>query len=267
MYSHGWFQVGFERDVTQDLTASLIGTQRLVLVRTAKGIRAFDADCPHRGAHLAYGGKLDDHVIICPFHGYRVGLATESQHGFRIREYPVFTIGGLIFVRLSDSHENGFMDYMEGLATNHCFVPGFEMPVKATASLVIENGFDNRHFSAVHGVRNDPKFAIRSGEHGELLIDSVFDIPATLWRPTRPAGELVPVPYAASTFSPGIITLARWLQHATLLFSLTDPCLWAGAAPRAMPTALAICSTGLGARSNHLGAHVNYFCPKIDWCR
>lgn len=205
MYCHGWFQVAFERDITEDLTAASIGTKRLVLVRTAKGLRAYDADCPHRGAHLAYGGKLDDRVIVCPFHGYRVGLATESLHGFRVSEYPTFVVGGLVFVRLSDSHEHGFISYMEALATDHTFVPGFEMPVKATSSLVVENGFDNRHFSAVHGVQNDPKFAIHAGEHGELLINSVFDIPATQWRPTRPAGELVPVPYTASTFSPGII--------------------------------------------------------------
>src|SRR5690349_2576663 len=59
MYSKGWFQVAFERDLAGDLTPASIGTVRLVLARMASGVRAFAADCPHRGAHLALGGRLD----------------------------------------------------------------------------------------------------------------------------------------------------------------------------------------------------------------
>src|SRR5687768_10485144 len=79
MYVHGWYKVAFEYELENPLTAAAIGDIRLVLVRSEGGIRAYKADCPHRGAHLAYGGKLNNASIICPFHGYRIGLGKESD--------------------------------------------------------------------------------------------------------------------------------------------------------------------------------------------
>src|SRR5689334_9118972 len=58
MIYNGWYQVAFERDLTADVTPANIGTHPLALVRTETGVRAVDGVCPHRGAHLGYGGKL-----------------------------------------------------------------------------------------------------------------------------------------------------------------------------------------------------------------
>ena len=35
------------------------------------GARVFDAHCPHLGAHLGYGGRVEGDGIRCPFHGWR----------------------------------------------------------------------------------------------------------------------------------------------------------------------------------------------------
>lgn len=32
-------------------------------------LRVFDAFCPHQGAHLGYGGRIDEGLLRCPFHG------------------------------------------------------------------------------------------------------------------------------------------------------------------------------------------------------
>ena len=58
------------------LPASLNQSHDLVVYRPARGAvngRAvvMDAYCPHLGAHLAYGGKVDGECIDCPFHGWR----------------------------------------------------------------------------------------------------------------------------------------------------------------------------------------------------
>ena len=44
----------------------------LVLYRTRVGApRVLDAHCPHLGAHLAVGGKVEGECLRCPFHGWR----------------------------------------------------------------------------------------------------------------------------------------------------------------------------------------------------
>lgn len=207
MYAYGWYQVAFEKDLGENITAAAIGSTRLMLVRRPEGIAAYSADCPHRGAHLAYGGRLDGASVICPFHHYRVGLNKTSQHGFGARPYPTLVVGGLVFVRLSEEYDNGLTDFMQRLAAENTIVPGFEVRVKAASELVIENGFDNRHFPAVHGVRNDPQFTVHPGEHGELIVESLFEVPTSVWVGNQQRERTVAVPYRATTFSPGLITV------------------------------------------------------------
>ena len=46
-----------------------------------------DAHCPHLGAHLGYGGRVDGNDIICPFHAWRFGSSgrcTEVPYASRI---------------------------------------------------------------------------------------------------------------------------------------------------------------------------------------
>lgn len=198
MYKHGWYQVAFEQDNGQDLTPVAVGATRLMLVRAAGGLRAFSADCPHRGAHLALGGKLCEGHVVCPFHGYEIGLGKESKQGFQVREYPTLMMGGMVFVRLSLTHENGLTTLLKELSANHNFVPGFEMNVRTSMEVVIENGFDQRHFVAVHGIGTD-QFLVHKGQAGDLIVRSNFRTGG------RDQGRLPMVPYIANTISPGLI--------------------------------------------------------------
>lgn len=206
MYAHGWYQVAFENELTQEITGVSIGKHRLILVRTADGIRAFQADCPHRGVHLMHG-KLDGKSIICPFHSYRIGLARSSSQGFGVAAYPTIVAGGLIFVRLSDSQENGFTDFIKGVEADHTFIPGFVMPARTTAALVTENGFDSKHFPAVHRVPSTDKFVATLEPSGEMAVRSMFDVPNMTWIRTKQGEPTVRVPFLARTFSPGLIAV------------------------------------------------------------
>jgi 3-ketosteroid 9alpha-monooxygenase subunit A len=205
MFCHGWYQLAFERELDKDVNAADIGSTRLLVVRQNGVLRTFNADCPHRGTNLALGGKLDGRVIVCPFHAYRIGLGITSRHGFQVQQYPTLTIGGLVFVRLSEGYDNGFSQFIESLTADHTFVPGFALPIKAAAELVIENGFDNRHFPAVHQISNYPKFNVRPGDSGELLVESIFEVPMPGRVGTTP--QTMMVPYLAHTFSPGLIVV------------------------------------------------------------
>src|SRR5690349_6869857 len=113
MQSKGWYQVAFERDLTEELTPTRVLNTPLVIVRSSTDVRIFDAICPHRGAHLGYGGRIDRNAIICPFHGYRIGLRGPGDNTFRVREYESLLVGGLVFVNVHDGPDNGFRSFLQ----------------------------------------------------------------------------------------------------------------------------------------------------------
>jgi nitrite reductase/ring-hydroxylating ferredoxin subunit len=206
-YQHGWFQLAFEREVSPPIAPLSFGGRALMAVWSAgsEHPRIFDAVCPHRGANLAYGGRLAGDVVVCPFHAHRIGLGTESRDGFCVREYASLTYGGGIFARLSDRSEPDFPGALASLGAGHTFVPGFEMTAETTIEVVIENGVDNAHFRAVHGLMNLPALAVRRGSFGELLAEGTFEIPRTGWyeEPASGTGHLQ-ARYVAHAFSPGV---------------------------------------------------------------
>jgi 3-ketosteroid 9alpha-monooxygenase subunit A len=201
MYKHGWYKLAFARDLTDPLNPATIGSRRLVIGRTENGIRVFDADCPHRGAHLAYGGKLDRNAVICPFHHYRIGIGRESMGDFQVREYETLVVGGLIFVRLSEAHDNGFAGFITRLSESHTIHPGYVMEIKSPAEVIIENGFDNSHFRPVHGVKAD-KFVPQTDEQGSLYVRSTFYERVKEAVQGGPAGAVRETPVQLNAFSP-----------------------------------------------------------------
>ncbi len=204
----GWCLVAFERELTGDLTPAVVGTTRLAIVRAANGIRVVDADCPHRGANLACGGRLEAGRIVCPFHGYRIGLGEPGETGFRVREYPSLVVGGMILVRLSDEHENGLTAHLHALDRTNYVIAGFTMTVRTEAALVTENGVDNAHFRTVHGIGTRPDIEIGTGRHGELTATGEFDLPHAAGSGGRSDGEPVRVSYLARVYSPWLIVSA-----------------------------------------------------------
>ena len=77
----GWMQVAFSEDLREDVHPVDVADRALVAVRSDAGYRVFDGRCPHRGAHLGYGGTPDGDVLVCPFHGHRVHLGPTGRTG------------------------------------------------------------------------------------------------------------------------------------------------------------------------------------------
>jgi nitrite reductase/ring-hydroxylating ferredoxin subunit len=199
----GWYMVAFARNVAEDLTAANIGPHRLILVREAGRLRAFNATCPHRGANLARGGRLHEGSIVCPFHGYRIQLG-DIGPGLCVSEHPVLDIGGMIFVRLSSGNDNGWVRYLECLENENLIINGFEMSVRAPMETVTENAFDRRHFRAVHGVETTD-FVVETTEYGGLIVESVFYLPTSETRAEK--ASVILVPYRALVVSPGLVAV------------------------------------------------------------
>jgi 3-ketosteroid 9alpha-monooxygenase subunit A len=201
----GWHQVAFSRDLEGDVTPAAIGTRRLMLVRRGGTLAAFDATCPHRGAHLGHGGRLEGDVVVCPFHGHRITLGGQREH-LSVASHPTLEIGGLVFVRLSERNENGLTAFLEGLDESHWFVPGFTFHVAIAPPWIIENAFDADHFHTVHAIDRRPELTVQHAPAGHLTVDAVFETSkAVHWQEPASGDGTVHTRFHANVFSPTVI--------------------------------------------------------------
>ena len=134
MQRHGWFQIAFERELADGLTPVHVGDVRMMALKQNGQVRVLEATCPHRGANLAYGGKLCGDHVICPFHGERVHLGKSA--GFFVRDYDCLTTGGLVFVRMSDSAATDLPTAMKELQSRYTLFPGFSIEIEAPMEIV-----------------------------------------------------------------------------------------------------------------------------------
>jgi hypothetical protein len=201
---YGWHQVAFDRELGPGLT-QLATLRPLFALRTRKGIRVFDAACPHRAANLGVVGRPDIDAIVCGFHGKRIGLGAPcSEEGFFVRERTTLVVSGLVFVLL-DGRDNGLRSTLEELDRTHYFVDGYTMTAHVTPELVVENGLDQTHFGPVHDIRNDPKFTMQPSLEGEFVVGGSFTMPVSPWQKQVAEVGLISVPYTARVFSAGVV--------------------------------------------------------------
>lgn len=201
----GWYLVALENELTGDLTPVDVGAIPLVLVAGDDDrVRAFDAICPHQGAHLGYGGRLDARSIVCPFHGNKVTLGAQVGSEYCVDEYPTLGYGGMIFVRLSVEYDHGLAELLDTLVDDHLFVPFNRTPMAAAGELVIENAFDSSHFRPVHGVRNSPRFTVGRDAAGAFVAEGTLYVPTSPWYRGEEEGTLV-IPFRACAISPQLV--------------------------------------------------------------
>ncbi|MFE6778396.1 Rieske 2Fe-2S domain-containing protein [Streptomyces sp. NPDC057702] len=78
-YPDGWFPVATRAEVGPGrvVTRRLLG-EDVVVYRTRGGrLRAVRPFCPHLGAHLGHGGRVEGEDLVCPFHHFAFGPGGE----------------------------------------------------------------------------------------------------------------------------------------------------------------------------------------------
>lgn len=170
-YPRGWFQLAYSDELSPGavVPVSRLGRE-LVLFRGKDGkAAALDAHCPHLGAHLGHGGKVEGSSLRCPFHGWRftgAGVCDEIPYGgldprkVATRSWPVVEANGLLMLY----HDP------KGAA------PKFQVPVlpelkgggwsafdrrrwtvRTHVQEPLENVVDSAHFHHLHGHGVKPK--------------------------------------------------------------------------------------------------------------
>ncbi len=164
-FPRGWFVVGFSDDLAPgEVRPMKYFGQHLVLFRTESGkAQVLDAYCPHLGAHLGHGGKVEGEDLRCPFHAWKFdtkGECTEVPYAKKIPPkakvpcWPTEERNGMIHVwhdpeggaprwalpELTECGSDGWT------AWDHSI-----MEIETHPHAIIENVSDTGHFIPVHG--------------------------------------------------------------------------------------------------------------------
>ena len=165
---NGWFVVGESRSLAPGQVRSLYAFGKdLVLYRSEGGEpRLIDAYCPHLGAHIGTGGKVEGDAIRCPFHGWRYdgpsGACTDIPYadgdrippGARLRTYPLVERNHMIWAW---HHLEGEPPFYEVPVVAEFDDPEwlpYEIRTFEIATCIqemAENDGDFAHFKYVHG--------------------------------------------------------------------------------------------------------------------
>jgi 3-ketosteroid 9alpha-monooxygenase subunit A len=175
----GWYLLALAEELTGEVTPVNLGDRVLMVIRDGERLRVFDARCPHRGAHLGYGGRLApgraEASVICPFHGKRIGLGAGTAR-LCVTEHQSIVAGDALFVRLGadPAEDRGFEQAIKEICAEKQIVGALVRPIRVPPAYVIENAFDFSHFTAVHGVDRVTGFGLREDGSGGIAVEGDF---------------------------------------------------------------------------------------------
>ena len=171
---NGWFVVAESASLAPGEVRALHYFDRdLVLYRSTDDGTAhvLDAHCPHLGAHLAVGGRVEEGCLRCPFHGWKFdgasGHCVEIPYGDVTRippkahahAYPTLERDHMVWAwyHAQDGepfYEVPVVDEFHDEAWSPIVVRDFE--IRVSAQDMAENNVDFSHFRYVHGTEAIP---------------------------------------------------------------------------------------------------------------
>jgi nitrite reductase/ring-hydroxylating ferredoxin subunit len=175
---YGWFSLGRLDELPNDVVAPIRAFGRdLVLWQSHDGHHVADAYCPHLGAHLGYGGRVDDGCLVCPFHewsfdaaGINVDIpyAERTNRKARLRTYETAIRNGhLLAWYHPDPGIAPSWSIPEALPAKPVECLRINRRIGSVWQEIAENSVDMSHFRSVHGMS-------RVAEVGELFIDGPY---------------------------------------------------------------------------------------------
>jgi nitrite reductase/ring-hydroxylating ferredoxin subunit len=161
----GWYGVHYSDELAVGEVKPLHYFDRpLVLWRDAEGgAHLMDAFCPHLGAHLGHGGRVEGLHLVCPFHHWHwdgagrnacVPYGPRPHPKARVGVYPTVERNGLVLCwyhpggappsfeipEVPEYYDDGYSDYHKASWT-----------IRTTWQETAENGPDFVHLRSVHG--------------------------------------------------------------------------------------------------------------------
>ena len=168
----GWYPVAWSFEIaTGAVEKRRYFDRELVIFRGESGeAHVLDAYCPHLGAHLGVGGRVEGDAIRCPFHGWRFagsGECVEIPYAKRIPAnaragaYPSREQGGVVWAWYHPKQaEPGFEppevpEYGAEDWTGDW--TAYDWTIRSHPQEVAENSVDWPHFHEVHLMEPPPE--------------------------------------------------------------------------------------------------------------
>ena len=168
-----WYPVMPIADLTDGPQSFTLLGEPLVLWLTAEGKPAALRDrCCHRSAKLSMG-IVQNGCVRCPYHGWaydasgacakvpQIDPGAAIPKTYRVASFPCEERYGYVWVCLSADPLLPLPEIPEADAPENRLIPQFYEPWQCSGLRVMENSFDNAHFSIVHaesfGVTEQPQ--------------------------------------------------------------------------------------------------------------
>ncbi|MGB3508650.1 MAG: Rieske 2Fe-2S domain-containing protein [Microcoleaceae cyanobacterium] len=168
MYStfpNSWFRVAKSEELSVKGVIPLhYFGKDFVLFRTEDGKpHILDAHCPHLGAHLAHGGRIEGQTLRCPYHGWlwdtnghcaAIPYPGKATPKAKIQTWPVAEVNGLIMMYY---HQQGKLPEWEIPQIPELISKEWtplhlvhQWKVRATLQDYMDNSVDVSHLSNLH---------------------------------------------------------------------------------------------------------------------
>ncbi len=170
-YPNGWFRVAYSNEIAAGEVKRLhLFGRELVLFRTEEGsAHVLDAHCPHLGAHMGVGGRVEGNCIRCPFHAWlwdgegrckEVPYAQRIPPRVRANAWRVQEKNGLVFVfhHMQGEEPTYELPEVPQIGGEGWCEPHIEhWKVRARWLDMNENCVDQAHFKYIHGTLSIPE--------------------------------------------------------------------------------------------------------------
>ncbi|MGE4431317.1 MAG: Rieske 2Fe-2S domain-containing protein [Sphingobium sp.] len=186
-FPEGWFGVGWSTDFEtgKPVFVRYFGRDMVIYRGESGRLLATHAYCPHMGARLDVGGKVDGDCIICPFHAWKWDAEgknidipyAEKTMKAKLKTYHVVESGRMVWMWSSWRSENplwdapalGFLDDDAYFWDNDASRRKWDN-IRLTPQMVAENIVDGPHIEFVH-------LAAEGGHIAQIKIDGpVFHV-------------------------------------------------------------------------------------------
>ena len=194
----GWFAVGRLDELPDGAVAPMeLFGRRVVLWHDGTDRHLVDAVCPHLGADLGVGGRVEDGCLVCPFHEWTYGAdganvsipyADRPNRKARLRTYPLVERNGMLLAWYHpDPAVEPQWETQQRLPEGAEPVGRVDREVGTAWQEIAENSVDMAHFVSVHGTGQMAAMGDMTvdGPYRQVVSEQVFssskgDLPATL---------------------------------------------------------------------------------------
>jgi nitrite reductase/ring-hydroxylating ferredoxin subunit len=170
-FPFAWYFACYSEDLPAGGVRALRYLARdLVVWRDEEGTpHVIDAYCPHLGAHLGYGGRVEGCELVCPYHWWRydgdgnncgIPYSTRVNKRAKVKTYPTIDRNGMVMFWY---HPTGEPPHWEIPEVPEFRDAAFEPYVKGKWRIrtswqeMAENGPDYIHLRTVHGAEEVPE--------------------------------------------------------------------------------------------------------------